>query len=74
MNETSSSSAANGAVAAPAALRTPVPDSEVARPRRRCFFAGQERSVIAQADAAQDSRTAGALLTREGLYASHLTT
>ena len=86
MNTTSSSSAAlaasersgeaaNAAGAAPTALRPPVPDSEVvARPRRRRFTAEYKRSILDQADAAQDSRTVGALLRREGLYASHLTT
>jgi transposase-like protein len=86
MNKTSSSSAAlaasersgeaaNAAGAAPTALRSPVPDSEVvARPRRRRFTAEYKRSILDQADAAQDSRTVGALLRREGLYASHLTT
>ena len=86
MNKTSSSSAAlaasersgeaaNAAGAAPTALRPPVPDSEVvARPRRHRFTAEYKRSILDQADAAQDSRTVGALLRREGLYASHLTT
>ena len=86
MNKTSSSSAAlaasersgeaaNAAGAAPTALRPPVPDSEVvARPRRRRFTAEYKRSILDQADAAQDSRTIGTLLRREGLYASHLTT
>ena len=86
MNKTSSSSAAlaasersgeaaNAAGAAPTALRSPIPDSEViARPRRRRFTAEYKRSILDQADAAQDSRTVGALLRREGLYASHLTT
>jgi transposase-like protein len=65
----------NAAGAAPTALRPPVPDSEVvAQPRRRRFTAEYKRSVLDQADAAQDSRTVGALLRREGLYASHLTT
>ena len=70
-----SGEAANAAGAAPTALRPPVPDSEVvARPRRRRFTAEYKRSILDQADAAQDSRTVGALLRREGLYASHLTT
>jgi transposase-like protein len=36
--------------------------------------AAYKRSIIDQADAAQHSRAVGALLRREGLYASHLTT
>jgi len=51
------------------------PDSEViARPRRRHFTAEYKRSILDQADAAQDSGTIGLLLRREGLYSSHLTT
>ena len=64
--------AAGGLVSGP---RLPVPDSEViARPRRRRFTAEYKRSMIDQADAAQDRGAVGALLRREGLYASHLTT
>ena len=86
MNKTSSSfaalaasersgEAANAASAAPTPSRMPVPDSEVvARPRHRRFTAEYKRSILDQADAAQDSRTIGTLLRREGLYASHLTT
>jgi len=86
MNTTSSSSAAlaasersgeaaNAAGTVPTAHRPPVPNSEVvARPRRRRFTAEYKRSILDQADAAQDSRSVGALLRREGLYASHLTT
>jgi transposase-like protein len=46
----------------------------IARPRRRRFTAEYKRSIIDQANAAQDSRAVGALLRHEGLYASHLTT
>jgi len=70
-----SGEAANAAGAPAPALRPPVPDSEVvAHPRRRSFTAAYKRSIIDQADAAQHSRAVGALLRREGLYASHLTT
>ena len=70
-----SGEAANAAGAAPPAPRAPVPDSEVvARPVRRRFTAEYKRSILDQADAAQDSGTIGALLRREGLYSSHLTT
>jgi transposase-like protein len=52
-----------------------VPDSEViARPRRRRFTAEYKRSVLDQADAAQDAGAVGILLRREGLYSSHLAT
>ncbi len=70
-----SGEAANAAGTAPSASRPPVPDSEViARPRRRSFTAEYKRSILDQAEAAQDSGAIGALLRREGLYSSHLTT
>jgi transposase-like protein len=46
----------------------------VARPVRRHFTAEYKRSILDQADAAQDSGAIGALLRREGLYSSHLGT
>jgi transposase-like protein len=46
----------------------------VARPRRRSFTAEYRRSILDQADAAQDVGAVGVLLRREGLYSSHLTT
>ena len=68
-----SGEAANAAGAAPRALRTVVPDSEVvARPLRRRFTAEYKRSILDQADAADDSGSIGALLRREGLYFSLL--
>jgi transposase len=74
-SKTSSSSAANAAGAAPLASRRLVADSEVvARPVRRRFTAEYKRSILGQADAAQDSGAIGALLRREGLYSSHLGT
>src|ERR1035437_1472427 len=70
-----SGEAANAAGATPPALRSPVPDSEVvARPVRRRFTAEYKRSILDQADAAQDSGAIGALMRREGLYSSHLGT
>jgi transposase len=70
-----SGEAVNAAGAAPTSSRPPVPDSEViARPRRRSFTAEYKRSILDQADAAEDSGTVGLLLRREGLYSSHLTT
>ena len=70
-----SGEAANAAGAAPLASRRLVPDSEVvARPVRRHFTAEYKRSILDQADAAQDSGAIGALLRREGLYSSHLGT
>ena len=70
-----SGEAANAAGAAPPTLRALVPDSEVvARPVRRRFTAEYKRSILDQADAAQDSGAIGALMRREGLYSSHLGT
>ena len=70
-----SGEAANAAGASAPGPLSAFPDSEViARPRRRHFTAEYKRSILDQADAAQDSGTIGLLLRREGLYSSHLTT
>ena len=70
-----SGEAANAAGAPAPGPGSPVPDSEViARPRRRRFTAEYKRSIIEQADAAQDAGAVGVLLRREGLYSSHLAT
>src|ERR1039458_8369409 len=70
-----SGEAANAAGAPAPGLRPPVPDCEViARPLRRRFTAEYKRSIVGQADAAQDAGAVGALLRREGLYSSHLGT
>ena len=70
-----SGEAANAAGATTPGPRPQVPDSEViARPRRRRFTAEYKRSIIDQADAAQDAGAVGLLLRREGLYSSHLAT
>src|ERR1035438_7281055 len=70
-----SGEAANAAGVELPAPRPLVPDSEVvARPVRRRFTAEYKRSILDQADAAQDSGAVGTLLRREGLYSSHLCT
>lgn len=52
-----------------------VPDPEVAaKPARRRFTAEYKRSIVEQSDACQDAGAIGALLRREGLYSSHLST
>ncbi len=57
-----------------ATSRAPDPDPEVpAKVQRRRFTAEYRRRVVKQADACQPGEL-GALLRREGLYASHLTT
>ena len=53
----------------------PVPDPEVpANPKRRQFTAEYKRLILDQAEACRDEGAIGALLRREGLYSSHLTT
>src|SRR5271157_6084368 len=52
-----------------------VPDPEVAaKPARRRFTGDYKRSIVEQSDACQDAGAIGALLRREGLYSSHLST
>ena len=52
-----------------------IPDPEVPeKPKRRQFTAEYKRSIVAQAEACRDDGAIGALLRREGLYSSHLTT
>ena len=51
------------------------PPTEVtSKARRRSFTAEYKRKVIQEADACTESGQIGALLRREGLYSSHLTT
>src|SRR5438067_10047724 len=50
------------------------PDPEVvARPTRRSFTVDYKLRILAEAEACAEARQVGALLRREGLYASHLT-
>ncbi len=66
-----SGGAANSGGAPPVA----VPDPEVPeKAKRRQFTAEYKRSIVAQAEACRDDGAIGALLRREGLYSSHLTT
>ena len=52
-----------------------VPDPEVeARPRRRRFTAEYKGRILREAERCKKSGEIGALLRREGLYASHLIT
>jgi transposase len=49
------------------------PDPEVVqRPVRRTFTAAYKQRILAEVDAAGDTRTIGRVLRREGLYSSHL--
>src|SRR5512142_1640767 len=51
------------------------PDPEVQpRASRRKFSAAYKRRIVAEAAACQEPGGIGALLRREGLYSSHLTT
>jgi transposase-like protein len=53
----------------------PLPDPEVpAKAKRRQFTAEYKRSILGEAEACRDEGAIGALLRREGLYSSHLTT
>src|ERR1700681_2914118 len=70
-----SGEASNSAGASAMGTRLPVPDSEVtAKPLRRRFTAEYKRSIVEEADASRDAGAIGALLRREGLYSSHLST
>ena len=46
----------------------------VAKARRRRFTVDYKRKIVREADACKTSGAVGALLRREGLYSSHLTT
>lgn len=66
---------AGGAGAASPAAAITVPDPEVrAVAKRRSFTAAYKLSVLAEADRASGTGEIGALLRRESLYSSHLTT
>jgi len=53
----------------------PAIESEVvARPQRRTFTADYKRRILQEADRCTQPGQLGALLRREGLYSSHLTT
>lgn len=71
-----SESSRSGGVADSATDRSaPLPDPEVpANPKRRQFTAEYKRSILDRAEACRDEGAIGALLRREGLYSSHLTT
>jgi hypothetical protein len=54
---------------------TSTPDPEAAAlPKRRQFSAAYKRRIVREANACQVPGEVGALLRREGLYSSHLTT
>jgi transposase len=58
-----------------AVSKADVPAVEVlAKPIRRRFTAEYKRQILREADACTAPGTIGALLRREGLYSSHLTT
>ncbi len=51
----------------------PLPDPEVlARPKRRTFTAEYKRQILEQAEALAGTGQIGAMLRREGLYTTHL--
>ena len=52
-----------------------VPDPEVpAKPKRRQFTAEYKSSILDEVETCRDEGAIGAVLRREGLYSSHLTT
>jgi len=51
-----------------------VPDPELKRPKRRHFSAEYKLKILKQADACKKQGEVGALLRREGLYSSHIST
>ena len=51
----------------------PDPEVTVVSKGRRRFSAEYKRRIVREADACSEPGTVGALLRREGLYASHLT-
>lgn len=58
-----------------AVLRPAVPEVEVvAKATRRRFTAEYKRQILREADRCTEPGAIGALLRREGLYSSHLTT
>ncbi len=58
-----------------AVLRPEVPEVEVlAKATRRRLTAEYKRQILREADACREPGAIGALLRREGLYSSHLTT
>ena len=68
VGERSEAAAARGAP-------TGVPDPELAeRPKRRRFTAEYKLRILREADALTKQGEVGALLRREGLYSSHLST
>jgi transposase len=73
--EVSAASAGGAATATPAAaVVAPLPDPEVVeKRRRRRFTAADKQRILAEADACAPGQL-GALLRREGLYSSNLTT
>jgi transposase-like protein len=61
-------------IARPAAAASETPDSEVvAHARRRKFTREYKLKVLREADRCRKPGEVGALLRREGLYSSHLT-
>jgi transposase-like protein len=58
-----------------AAVVSPVPETEVSeKAKRRGFTAEYKKRILAEVDGCTQPGEIGALLRREGLYSSHLTT
>lgn len=66
--------ATGGSTPRAASSSTAVASTQVeARPKRRTFTAAYKLDILRQTDGAEDGQI-GAILRREGLYSSHLTT
>ena len=73
--ERSESERSGGSPKAAAPRRGAVPEPEVpAVPQRRRFTADYKAGIVREADACREEGAVGALLRREGLYSSQLTT
>ena len=72
-SETERSGAVAKAGTDPTAVVRPDPEV-VAKAKRRRFTGKYKQEILSEADAATGSGAIGALLRREGLYSSHLTT
>lgn len=53
---------------------TPPPTEVPARPKRRTYTAKYKQAILREVERARDDAQIGAILRREGLYSSHLTT
>ncbi len=73
-NSSSSSSSSSSTSQLNGSYQTPLADPEVVpQAKRRQFSAAYKERILAEADACTEPGEIGALLRREGLYSSYLT-